>query len=46
VHRADDHPPLDPDTTARWMRYGRRDAGKDDVFPTLIGLQVEDVRQD
>lgn len=46
MHRADDHEPLDPETKARWMRYGKPDTAKDEVFATLIGLQVEDVRRD
>jgi uncharacterized protein (TIGR00369 family) len=44
--RADLYEELDPETRDRWMRYGRPDGAKDDVFATLIGLEVEDVRRD
>jgi uncharacterized protein (TIGR00369 family) len=44
--RADQYEELDPETKARWMSYGRPDGAKDDVFASLIGLRVEDVRRD
>ncbi len=44
--RADQYAELDPTTRARWQTYGRPADGKPDVFPTLLGLQVEDVRRD
>ena len=44
--RADHHEELDPATKARWMRYGRPSEEQLDVFATLIGMRVEDVRRD
>jgi uncharacterized protein (TIGR00369 family) len=44
--RADQFAELDPATKARWQAYGRPAEARQDVFATLIGLQVEDVRRD
>jgi len=41
--RADEYDQLAPDVRARWMKFARPG---DEVFPTLLGLQVEDVRVD
>ena len=40
------HEELDPATKARWLAYGRPSEDRPDVFATLIGLRVEDVRRD
>jgi acyl-CoA thioesterase len=44
--RADQYEELDPETKARWMGYGRQHAAEQDLFASILGLQVEDVRQD
>jgi uncharacterized protein (TIGR00369 family) len=44
--RADQFEELDPATKARWLRYGRPSEDRQDVFATLIGLRVEEVRRD
>jgi uncharacterized protein (TIGR00369 family) len=46
MSRAEQHGELDPATKARWLTYGRPNDDRPDVFATLIGLQVEDVRRD
>jgi uncharacterized protein (TIGR00369 family) len=46
VSRADQFEELDPETRARWLTYGRPKADTTDVFATLLGLRVEDVRRD
>lgn len=42
--RAEEFEPLTPDVADRWANFGRWD-GKV-FFPSLVGLQVEEVRQD
>jgi uncharacterized protein (TIGR00369 family) len=37
---------LDPETRVRWLAYGRPKVDAPDVFPTLLGLRVEEVRRD
>ncbi len=44
--RADQFEELDPETRARWLAYGRPKADTPDMFPTLLGLRVEEVRRD
>ena len=44
--RADQHEELDPKTRSRWLRDGRPSEDGEDVFASLIGLRVEDVRRD
>ena len=44
--RADQFEELDPETKARWLAYGRPKADATEVFATLLGLRVEDVRRD
>jgi uncharacterized protein (TIGR00369 family) len=46
MSRADQYAELDPGTKARWLTYGRASDNRDEVFATLLGLQVEDVRRD
>ena len=41
--RAERFAPLDPDTTARWMRFGRTGTT---TYPALLGLEVLDARVD
>ena len=38
--------PLDAETTARWLSFGRGGAGDPVYYSELIGLVVEDVRRD
>jgi uncharacterized protein (TIGR00369 family) len=42
--RADQFAPLPPETPVRWADFGRR--GDEAFFPVLLGLTVEEVRQD
>jgi uncharacterized protein (TIGR00369 family) len=44
--RADQFEELDPEASARWLTYGRPKADTADVFATLLGLRVEEVRRD
>ena len=46
MSRADQFEELDPETRARWLAYGRPKADTSDVFATLLGLRVEEVRRD
>jgi uncharacterized protein (TIGR00369 family) len=46
VSRADQFEELDPETKARWLAYGRPKADSDEVFATLLGMRVEEVRRD
>lgn len=41
--RSERFDPLDPDTVARWMRFGRTGST---TYPALLGLEVEEVRTD
>jgi uncharacterized protein (TIGR00369 family) len=41
--RAGGHPPLTPDVAEAWARFPRWDRV---YFPSLIGLEVEEIRQD
>lgn len=41
--RADRHPPLEPAAAQRWLGYGKWER---EYFPKLVGMTVEDVRQD
>lgn len=40
---AERFPPLPPDRAATWSRFGRWDTT---YFPTLVGLEVEEIRTD
>jgi uncharacterized protein (TIGR00369 family) len=46
VTRADHFEELDPETRTRWLGYGRPKADATDVFATMLGLRVEEVRRD
>jgi uncharacterized protein (TIGR00369 family) len=43
TNRAELHEPLPPDRVERWSRFGRWDRT---YFPSLVGLVLEEVRQD
>jgi uncharacterized protein (TIGR00369 family) len=43
VSRAEAHPPLAPDRVELWSGYSRWD---EVYFPTLLGLEVEEIRTD
>jgi uncharacterized protein (TIGR00369 family) len=43
MSRADKFEPLDPEAQERWMKFGKWDRV---FFPSLVGLQVEEVRRD